>query len=274
MRTLTHDGREMARLVLKCDAIGTVDIEVGDYTTASVTLEPLTPIDTVAARLIAGATAVTTGEEFRVTVPGDPGGNTTVVQNARGTHVRMTSRTVTGSMTGVTITGNGNVVVGGNIVNGHVVNRNVVSGGGIQVTVRLPRTCTAVNVDTTSADVAVSGALRTIAATTLSGDVAIGTATETAHVNTTSGDVVIAATPDARVHTVSGDVSVISLAARAFLGTVSGDIRVHAVGDATVHAESVSGDIRLAANSDVTVRSNLRTVTGRVIDRTNGGGRR
>ncbi|MFD5245667.1 DUF4097 family beta strand repeat-containing protein [Amycolatopsis sp. NPDC058340] len=270
MRTLTHDGRGLARLVLKCDAIGAVDIEVGDYATASVTLEPLAPIDTVAARLIAGATAVTTGDELRVTVPGDPGGNTTVVQNAHGTHVRMTATTVTGSMTGVTITGNGNVVVGGNIVNGRAVNGNVVTGGGIQVTVRLPRTCAAVSVETVSADVAVSGVLRTVAARSLSGDVSIGTATETAHVNTTSGDVVIASTPEATVHTVSGDVSVISLAARAWLGTVSGDIRVHAIGDASVHAESVSGDIRVAADSDATVRSNLRSLSGRVIDRTNG----
>ncbi|WP_410580277.1 DUF4097 family beta strand repeat-containing protein [Amycolatopsis sp. lyj-108] len=270
MRTLTHDGRGPVRLVLNSDAPGVIDIRVDDNDPASVTLEPLNPEDAVTARLIKATTQSSTDQEFRVTVPGAPGGNTTVVQNASGTHVRMTSRTVTGSMTGVTITGNGNIVVGGNIVNGITGGSNVLTGGGIRITVRLPRTCAAVEVDTTSADVSTSGVLRTVTARTVSGDVYICTATTAAQVNTTSGDVAIDTTPDATVRTVSGDISVISLAARARLGTVSGDIRLHATGNATVHAQSVSGDIRLAADRDVTVRSQLRTLSGRIIDRTSG----
>ncbi|MEU9686149.1 DUF4097 family beta strand repeat-containing protein [Amycolatopsis japonica] len=278
MRTLTHDGRGPFQLALKSDAPGIVDIRIGDDATASVTLEPLNPGDTVAARLIEAATAVS-GDEFRVTIPGTPGGNTTVVQDRSGTHVTMVAGTVTGSMTGVTITGNGNIVVGGNVVNGvvngQVINSGgIVNGGGIRATVRLPRTCDSVDVDTTSADITTSGELRTITTRTMSGDIVVGTATEAAQVRTSSGDVTIGATPAASITTMSGDITLLDLAATARLKTMSGDIRVQVTSDATVDANTMSGDIRLTADQGVTVTSKLRTMSGRIIDRTNGGGRR
>lgn len=248
MRTITHTHPGAARFKLTLD-VGTVAVYAEDRDTATVTLEPVRPGDTEAARLIETATATSEGERFAVRVPtGGAIGNTgtTVVQRGPGT-VCTSAGTVTGSVTGMVI-GSGVTIIHGN--------------AGVRATVRLPLG-SMVAVRTRSADITTQGPLVGVDTETVSGDTRITTAAIVT-ARTTSGDVLIGAAGQVAAQTVSGDVTVRSLAGRAGIRTVSGDVAVHAERACTVQARSVSGDITVTAEPGVEVDTDTRTVSGRV----------
>lgn len=261
MRTLTHTQPGRVHFGLRLDVPGTVSVLASDDETATVTLEPVDPDDATTRKTIEAARVASRADRFDVTVPAPPGGTvTTTALPGGGVSVSMVAGTVTGSVTGVTITGNGNIVVGGNHGNG-----NAVASNGIRVRVRLPRGSSA-QIGTTSANVTTQRRLAAVTITTVSGDVNVDTATQ-ADITTTSGDVVIGGALTVGVTSVSGDVDVRGLSGSAVLATVSGDIAAHAVADSAVSARTVSGDITVTNEPGVTVKSRTRTVSGRVRDR-------
>ena len=261
MRTITHTRPGAARFELTLDA-GAVVVYAEDRDTATVTLEPVRPGDTEAARLIETATATSDGERFAVRVPSDGTTGTTgttVVQRGPGT-VYTSAGTVTGSVTGMVI-GSGVTIVNGRVISGH--GTTIIHGNaGVRVTVRLPLG-SAVSVRTRSADITTDGRLVGVDTETVSGDTRITTAAIVT-ARTTSGDVLIDAARQVAAQTVSGDVTVRALAGPAGIRTVSGDVAVHAVRACTVQARSVSGDITVTAEPGVEVDTDTRTVSGRV----------
>jgi hypothetical protein len=160
----------------------------------------------------------------------------------------------TGSMTGVTIS-NGDIWMGGQqiVSGGRVVAQqgSVVSGGGfgsITVEVQLPAN-SSVDLQTTSADLNITGDLNHLNFHTVSGDI------DAQGVRTLSGN------------TTSGDIEVDRLAVSASVSSVSGDIEVESYSGNSFSANTVSGDIELAATPAATGGVNVSTVSGDVTTR-------
>ncbi|WP_433894831.1 DUF4097 family beta strand repeat-containing protein [Streptomyces sp. CA-111067] len=201
------------------------------------------------------------------------------VPEVPGQTMRMGGAVFTGANFGVVNTGtingtvisNGDLYMGGHriVSNGRVVAQagTVVSGPAadnhITVDVRLPRD-SSLRLTTTSADLAVNGALTVLTAESVSGDIN-ARAVHTLDVQTTSGDVTVdwvQARLDAR--SVSGDVLIGAYSGSDFrANSTSGDITVSATPDAVdrLEATTVSGDITLRGLNDrLTPRT--RTVSG------------
>lgn len=236
---------------------GLVDVVAEDRTDATVTLAPERTGDDVAADLINRATHTADGDRFSVTVPRPSGkaANSGVAYTSGGVTVIQAGRFVSGTLTGVTITGDGNVYVGGMVA-------GMSSGGSVQATVRVPLG-SRVNISTDTADIHTAGPLTALTGESVSGDVVhIGTVDDL-DFRTVSGDITATARR-ANATTTSGDIRVTLHGSRADLRSVSGDISAHATTDATVTATSVSGDIRVTSTPGVQVRTSLRSVSGYV----------
>lgn len=211
----------------------------------------------------------------RINVPKVNGGGTNVVQVGRSRFSFGGNYGVinTGSMTGVTIS-DGDIWMGGQqiVSGGRVVAEQgaVVSGGGfgtITVEVQLPAN-SSIDLQTTSADLNITGDLNDLRFHTVSGDIdAQGVRTLSG--NTTSGDIEVERLGvSASVSSVSGDVEVGSYSGTSFsANTVSGDIELTATPAATgaVNVSSVSGDVTTRGAGHLNVRPS--TVSGRVRNR-------
>lgn len=179
----------------------------------------------------------------------------------------------TGTMTGVTIS-NGDVWVGGRQVvsGGRVVAEQgaVVSGGGhgtITVEVQLPAD-SSVDLQTTSADLSITGGVNHLRFHTVSGDINAQGVRKLSG-NSTSGDVVVRHVNESvSVSSVSGDIEIDAYSGNSFsANTVSGDLDLTATPHATgsVNVSSVSGDVTTRGAGHLAVRPS--TVSGRVRNR-------
>ncbi|MFD9519754.1 DUF4097 family beta strand repeat-containing protein [Streptomyces sp. NPDC059979] len=177
------------------------------------------------------------------------GGNMRVAQNFG---------VISGSVTGVTISG-GDLTIGGRKVvsGGRVVapEGTVVSGGGmgtITVDLTLPSAMSSVRMETTSADLTVDGDLQVLDFHSLSGDV------EARGVHTLRGN------------TTSGDFEVERVDARFDVNTVSGDIEIGAYNGSEFRANTVSGNIDITATPAATGSIDANTVSGNITTRGTG----
>jgi putative adhesin len=256
MRTFTHTTT--VPLTFRLDiGPGLVEIVAEDRTDAVVTLAPEYISDELATRLINRATTVRDDGLFSVTVPRPvgPTGTRTIVQ-ADGVSVVQSARIVTGTLTGLTITGDGNIYVSG----GSVVSTG--RGGNVRATVRVP-SGSRVNVTTDTADLRATGPLTALAAKSVSGEVTHVGTVDHLDVTTVSGGI-HAAGRRVQAATTSGDMRIALDGPHAELRSVSGAISVHATTDATVTARSVSGDIRVTSDPATRVTTALRSVSGDV----------
>ncbi|MFD5510773.1 DUF4097 family beta strand repeat-containing protein [Streptomyces sp. NPDC127051] len=181
---------------------------------------------------------------------------------------------ISGSVTGMTISG-GDISIGGRkvISGGRVVapEGTVVSGGGmgtITVDVTLPSEMSSVRMETTSADLTVDGDLQVLDFHSLSGDVE-ARGVHTLRGNTTSGDFEVDRV-DARVdvNSISGDIEIGAYNGSEFrFNSVSGDLHVSATPAATgsIDANTVSGDVTTRGTGHLHER--VRTVTGKLRSR-------
>ncbi|MFK0047758.1 DUF4097 family beta strand repeat-containing protein [Streptomyces sp. NPDC090741] len=177
---------------------------------------------------------------------------------------------ITGSVTGMHISGNDISIGGRKIVSGGRVvapEGTVVSGGGmgtITVDVTLPSDQSSIRMETTTADLTVDGDLQVLDFHSLSGDVE-ARGVHTLRGNTTSGDFEVDRV-DARldVNTVSGDIEIGAYNGSEFrFNSISGDVHVTATPIATglIDANTVSGDV--TTRGAYTLHERVSTVTGR-----------
>lgn len=150
---------------------------------------------------------------------------------------------------GVTIIGDGDIVIGRNIRatnifrSGGSVNMVTVGGSGREFTVHVPEG-SSLDADVKGGDVTTTGVLSSVGAATGSGDVEIDRVTGRAMVRTGSGDVGIADVGIAEVRSGSGDINVRNVARKAELRTGSGDITVRSTSESCkVTAASGSGNV-------------------------------
>ncbi|MCR3719919.1 MULTISPECIES: DUF4097 domain-containing protein [Prauserella salsuginis group] len=279
MREQEHAQQGAARFAVDA-AAGEVQVRAGQTDTARVTLEPLTPGDAAAERLIERARIDSEGDRLSVRLPDDDGGSVQTVGPTGPTSIGGGSYVAVGSsnVVNTVIQGNGSVVNtgGGTVVNGAVIsggstvisNGQVISGGssGVRVVAHLPED-SAVKLSGGSASLHTTGELASVEAATVSGGVEVDRA-RSAEVRTTSGRVSVAHTGDLRAHSVSGDVAVRSLAGTAHVRSTSGDVAVHATDDSTLNARSTSGDVTVSALEGVHVDESVKTVSGQVRRRT------
>ncbi|MFI6658103.1 DUF4097 family beta strand repeat-containing protein [Streptomyces sp. NPDC050523] len=210
-----------------------------------------------------------------INVPKINGGNfgSTVVQ-VGGNRFSFNGGVVnTGTMTGVTIS-NGDVWMGGRqvVANGRVVAEQgaVVSGGGhgtITVEVQLPAD-SSVDLQTTSADLNITGGVNHLRFHTVSGDINAQGVRKLSG-NSTSGDVIVRHVNESvAVSSVSGDIEIEAYSGNSFsANSVSGDLELTATPHATgsVNVSSVSGDVTTRGAGHLAVRPS--TVSGRVRNR-------
>jgi Putative adhesin len=127
------------------------------------------------------------------------------------------------------------------------------------ITVTAPHGCL-VDAQTSSADVAGSGAFGALEATTASGDVTFGAIDGPASVHSASGDVsIVSVAGDCMIRTVSGDVRLDEAAGTTSLTAVSGCVLIREA-RGSVAVKTVSGDIGLTRIHRDEVK--LRSVSG------------
>jgi hypothetical protein len=276
LRIITHDthtGPGLLRLRLPA---GSVTLTASpDTTQASITLAPERADDQAALDAIERTEVSQSGDLLAVTVPatGTAGGFTqTIIQSGGRVFVSQNARVVTGTVTGVTITGNGSIVIGG----GNTV--IAASGGGIRADVRVPAG-QRIEIDADSAGLTTTGPLATVHADTGSGDLRIEQADDadlttgsgditlgrvgSVKARTGSGDVCAAHLHTGTVRTGSGDITIRAITGPMTLRTGSGDVRAHLAAEVPLKAKTGSGDIRVTAEPGIRIdRSGLRTGSG------------
>ncbi|MFJ3184404.1 DUF4097 family beta strand repeat-containing protein [Streptomyces sp. NPDC086796] len=241
------------------------------------------------AEAVKEATLRQIGTRLQVSVQGSGGGSDTMIVTGGGTSVIQSFGTVTGSVTGMTITGNGNFVsgnVGGDvIINGVRVSGGTVVRGGspIEITAVVPEG-SSVEGHTQSAGVETTGALLGVSVTTQSGGVRVlGHASrvdaktqsgsvaveQAAQINakTMSGSIRLGRTDVVTAKTMSGSIGISDFGGTAELKTMSGSISVHATAGGDVRAKTMSGSINVTATEaaladDLDVQAN--SMSGRV----------
>lgn len=261
-----------------------------DCTRATLTIHTADE-DGASANAVKDATLRQSGNRLTASVQGNGGGNSgsTIVVGG-GSSVIQSFGNVTGSVTGMTITGNG-TYISGNVVGGDVIVNGVrISGGGtviqgsspIEITAVVPEG-SSVESRTQSASVRALGALLNVDTTTQSGSV------QTEHVSrvqakTQSGSITVerAANIDAQsqsgsirlgrtdvvtAKTMSGSISIQDFGGTARADSMSGSIRIHATAGGDIHAKTMSGSINVTATEnaladDLEVRAS--SMSGRV----------
>ncbi|WP_031099048.1 DUF4097 family beta strand repeat-containing protein [Streptomyces sp. NRRL S-15] len=247
--------------------------------------------DGASADAVKDATLRQSGNRLTASVQGSGGGNSgsTIVVGG-GSSVIQSFGTVTGSVTGMTITGNGGTFISGVGGGDVIVNGVRISGGGtviqgsspIEITAVVPEG-SSVESRTQSASVLALGALLNVDTSTQSGSV------QTEHVSrveakTQSGSITVeqAANIDAQsqsgsirlgrtdvvtAKTMSGSISIQDFGGTAKADSMSGSIRIHATAGGDIHAKTMSGSINVTATEsaladDLDVRAS--SMSGRV----------
>ncbi|MDX2623836.1 hypothetical protein PV356_30735 [Streptomyces sp. WI03-5b] len=208
-------------------------------------------------------------------VQGSGGGNTggTIVVGG-GSSVIQSFGTVTGSVTGMTITGTGQVIVNGGAV--------IQGSSSIEITAVVPEG-SSVDSETQSADVEGIGALLNVSAKCQSGSIRTGhvsrvdaktqsgsvTVEQAAHINATtqSGSIHLGRTDVVTAKTMSGSIEIQDFGGTATADSMSGSIRIHATAGGDIHAKTMSGAIDVTATQaaladDLDVRAS--SMSGRV----------
>lgn len=176
---------------------------------------------------------------------GGNNGGTTVITGGGATVVQSFG-TVTGSVTGMVISG-GDVTVNGVRVRGG--GATVVQGSSpIQITAIVPEGSSLAGTSQ-SADINAEGPFTKVTASTQSGDVRVGQAA-TINTKTQSGDIRLGRTDVVEGNTMSGDITIADFAGTAQLKTMSGDISVHATAGGDLTARTMSGDISVTATPE------------------------
>ncbi|WP_331719549.1 DUF4097 domain-containing protein (plasmid) [Streptomyces sp. NBC_01102] len=246
--------------------------------------------DGASADAVKDATLRQSGNRLTASVQGSGGGNSgsTIVVGG-GSSVIQSFGNVTGSVTGMTITGNG-TYISGNVVGGDVIVNGVRISGGtviqgsspIEITAVVPEG-SSVESRTQSASVLALGALLNVDTSTQSGSV------QTEHVSrveakTQSGSITVeqAANIDAQsqsgsirlgrtdvvtAKTMSGSISIQDFGGTVKADSMSGSIRIHATAGGDIHAKTMSGSIHVTATesalaNDLDVRAS--SMSGRV----------
>ncbi|AWZ06874.1 MULTISPECIES: DUF4097 family beta strand repeat-containing protein [unclassified Streptomyces] len=197
-------------------------------------------------------------------VKGNGSQGTNLVTGTGGIHVVQNFGVITGTVTGVVITGNGNsVTVGGRRADSRQGVVTLPSSSPIEITARVPEG-SSVLVRTHSGDILATGTFAAVAATTQSGEVSVPGKAEqvtastqsgaidvndspSLHVQTQSGGIRLGRTDVAEATTMSGSVTVADFGGTARLNTMSGAIRVHANAGGDITAKSMSGSITVTA---------------------------
>ncbi|MEV6604716.1 DUF4097 family beta strand repeat-containing protein [Kutzneria sp. NPDC051319] len=280
MRTITHTTPGAVELTLNLGP-GWVRVIVEDRDTAEITLTPQFDGDDVAAGLITRSTVRHGERDLTLTVPRPTASGITgrtVVQSSRGgVRVSQTNNVIRGNVTGLVITGDGDVYVSGARITGSTT---ILDAGQVRADVRLPIGSPLI-VHTDDADLHITGHLHSVvltstsgsltadsigalAASTSSGDVRAASVT-TANVKTMSGRVALDYTAAARVQTMSGSVDLVATTGtQAEISTMSGDVRVTAYHDGHVGASTMSGDIVVDAVRGAQVTTSTRSMSGYV----------
>jgi hypothetical protein len=245
-RTITAEQVGPLRLALNLPA-GEIVVESKPVDVAEVRLEPFTPDDTEALRMI---------EETRVT------------HERGGLSVRVPKpRTGVAGYGSHTVFGNGNMVVAGIHVSGGgvtIINGVTYSNGAVRIIAAVPHGST-LNAQTISADVRAEN-VEDVVFTSTSGDLdAVGV--RTVNATSVSGDIETDGAERVIAGTTSGDVRAEGAQGQVKVNSISGDLRVHAVADCVVTATSISGDVTTLKSGDVKVSVDASSVSGKVKSR-------
>lgn len=231
---------------------GQIDVRVCDVERADIELSAPAAGGSPAGQAIAEATLTAEVRVMTVRVPTPDGGTTIVSRGGRMVVQNFGHVSAGTSVTGITISGDGSVHIGG----GANVNP------GVRAEVRLPRG-SALRVHTKTGQVTTRGELewtqfastsgdlhldacRKLSAASTSGDVHAEYADQ-ADVRTVSGDIDLGRTEAVSAASTSGDIDLRDFGGTARLRTVSGDITVHATDPGHITAKSTSGDVRVTA---------------------------
>ncbi|WP_030390481.1 DUF4097 family beta strand repeat-containing protein [Streptomyces sp. NRRL S-241] len=242
-----------------------------------------------AADAVKAATLRQSGNRLTALVQGSGGDSGTTIVMGGGASVIQTFGTVHGSVTGMTITGNGNFVSGNGgdvIINGVRVSGNgatVIQGTSpIEITAVVPEG-SSVEGHTTSATIEAVGALLNVSGKTQSGSVRAGHVSRVeaktqsgsvlveraAHIEakTQSGSIKLGRTDVVSAKTMSGSIQITDFGGTVKADTMSGSIRIHATAGGDVRAKSMSGSVTVTATEtaladDLDVRAD--SMSGRV----------
>lgn len=246
VRTIAAEQVGPLRLTLNLP-VGEIVVESKPVDVAEVRLEPFTPDDTEALRMI---------EEARV------------AHERGGLGVRVPKpRTGVSGYGHQTVFGNGNMVVAGIHVSGGgmtMINGVAFSNGAVRIVAAVPHGST-LTAQTISADVRAAD-VEDVVFTSTSGDLdAVGV--RTVNATTVSGDIETDGAERVIAGTTSGDVRAENAQGQIRVNSISGDVRVHATSDCVVTATSVSGDVTTQAVAGAEVSVDASSVSGRVRSR-------
>ncbi|MFD6891942.1 DUF4097 family beta strand repeat-containing protein [Streptomyces sp. NPDC059957] len=273
---LGHGGLVTVRAEASCTR-ATLTIRTADETGA-------------AADAVKAAGLRQSGTRLTALVQGSGGDSGTTIVMGGGASVIQTFGTVHGSVTGMTITGNGNFV-SGNVGGDVIINGVRVSGNGstviqgtspIEITAVVPEG-SSVEGYTTSATIEAVGALLNVSGKTQSGSVRAGHVSrveaktqsgsvfveQAAHIEakTQSGSIKLGRTDVVTAKTMSGSIAITDFGGTVKADTMSGSIRIHATAGGDVRAKSMSGSVTVTATEtaladDLDVRAD--SMSGRV----------
>lgn len=218
------------------------------------------------------ATLRQSGNRLEAIVQGRGGNSGSTIVVGGGSSVIQSFGNVTGSVTGMTITGNGTYISGGGggdiIVNGVRISGGgtVVQGGSpIEITAVVPEG-SSVEGYTQSANILVVGAVRNVYAKTQSGSVQAGhafrveaktqsgsiTVEQAAEIEakTQSGRIRLGRTDVVTAKTMSGSILIQDFGGTAQADTMSGSVHIHATAGGNVRAKTMSGSITVTATEN------------------------
>ena len=249
-RTITADQPGTLTLDLALLTAGVITVTAEDDRERAEVVLTTADDEGTAADAINAATVHQDRAHLTVRLPdlGADNVNSTVIQTGGSVSVIQTAGVVRGNVTGLSITGSGDVFVNGRRIDvtGGAGTVHVSTGSGpIRIEARVPLG-SSLAARTQSADVITHGVLHAVTARTMSGDVQL----DTVH--------------DFTAKTMSGDVIVDRLTGDGQAKTMSGTVRVDAPATgaipATLSASSMSGDVRTSGAIQVSARS----MSGRV----------
>ena len=245
--------------LLGCGGLITVRAEFGgEY--ASITIETADETGP-SAEAIRAATLRHSGSGLYARVEGTNAGGGAVSMVASGNRgaVVQIGGTVTGSVTGMTISGR-DVVINGHRISGDDGMTVVQGSSPVRITAVVPEGSSVLG-RTQSAGIEVAGVIESVTAATQSGDVHIGQATRI-NTKTQSGDIRLDRTDVAQAISMSGDITIADFGGTAQLKTMSGDIHVHATTSGDITATTMSGDIDITtAHDGIGADLNMQTTT-------------
>lgn len=130
----------------------------------------------------------------------------------------------------------------------------------IQVTGRVD----ALDVNSTSGDVAAENVDGEVRVNTVSGDVSARTVTAEARVTTVSGGIRLGQVGALGAQSASGDIRVTEVSGSAQVQTVSGDLTLDRVGQGDLTLTTTSGDVRLGVPEGTVAHLSINTLSGAV----------